>query len=305
MPLLLCRGRDSRAELVRQGDDRLQGLHERVHGVQRGAAEHPGVEVALAAREAHVEVDEPARAEVEGRHVLTRHAAVEDDARVRSALVRLEELDDRVAARLLFPVEGDAHVDRELARTREQLRRLQQEVRVPLVVHRAAGVEIAVADLGLEGIGLPEVERRRRLHVEMAVEHDRGRVAVSARRGDLPDREREGGRLHEPGLAARSSHEVADPLAGAPHVAGMRRVRAHAGDAEELVELLEPGLIGTVSHRPASLAGCEHVQAAGAAERRGADEMTSATTTSPIQAPPTTGSSATSAIAEPTKTLAR
>ena len=103
-----------------------------MHGVQRGAAEHPGVEVALAAREAHMEVDEPARAEVEGRHVLTRHAAVEDDAGVRSALVRLEELDDRVAARLLFPVEGDAHVDRELARAREQLRAFSRRYEFPL-----------------------------------------------------------------------------------------------------------------------------------------------------------------------------
>ena len=162
-----------------------------------------------------MEVDEPARAEVEGGHVLPRHAAVEDEAGVGAALVGLEEVDDRVAARLLLAVEGDPDVDRQRALARQELRRLEEEVGVALVVDRAARVEVAVADLGLEGIGLPEVERRRRLDVEVAVEKDRRGVAGPIRRADLPDGEREGLRLDELGLAARRADEVADPLAGA------------------------------------------------------------------------------------------
>ena len=74
-------------------------------------------------RRRDVEVDETARAEVERGHVLSRHAAVEDDAGVRTALVGLEEVDDRMAARLLLAVEGDAHVDRQRALARRAARR--------------------------------------------------------------------------------------------------------------------------------------------------------------------------------------
>ena len=80
------------------------------------------------------------------------HAAVEDDRRVRAALVGLEELDDRVAAGLLLAVAAEADVDRQLAGPRELARAGEQHVQLALVVDRAAPVEVAVADLGLERV---------------------------------------------------------------------------------------------------------------------------------------------------------
>src|SRR2546430_498451 len=86
-------------------------------------------------------------------------------------------------ADLLLPVEGDSYVDRERALAGELGGGLEEEVRVALVVDRAARVEVAVADLRLEGRRVPEIERRRRLDVGMAGEDHRwrGRAAVRGR----------------------------------------------------------------------------------------------------------------------------
>ena len=67
-------------------------------------------------RRAHVEVDDPAGGDVEGRAGLADHAAVEDDAASAPRSSACEELDDRVAAGLLLAVAGEADVDRQLAR---------------------------------------------------------------------------------------------------------------------------------------------------------------------------------------------
>ena len=55
--------------------------------VQRCAAEDSGVKVSGACPDPDVEVDEPARREVEHRHPGPQHPAVVDDARVTAALV--------------------------------------------------------------------------------------------------------------------------------------------------------------------------------------------------------------------------
>jgi hypothetical protein len=203
-----------------------------VDRVQRCASEHAGVEIALAGAQADVEVHEPAHGEVEGRRVLAGHAAVEDETGVGAALVRGEEVHDGVSADLLLPVEGDPDVDRQRALLGEQPCGLEQEVGVALVVHRAAAVEVAVAELGLERGGGPELEGGRGLDVEVAVEEDGRCIRVAGGRADLTDGERMGLRLDERGLSPGSAHELADPFAGLAHVAGMRGIGAHAGDAE-------------------------------------------------------------------------
>ena len=80
--------------------------------VEGRAAEDPGVEVALTRAQRDVEVEDAAHRDVERGHVTPDHPAVEDDGRVAAALVGLEELDDRVTARLLLAVATEAHVDR-------------------------------------------------------------------------------------------------------------------------------------------------------------------------------------------------
>ena len=92
------------------GHHARQGLHQRVHAVQRGASVGPGVEVALARAYLDVEVAQAPRGDVEGRPVARRHLGVEDHARIRTTLVLREPVDDRVPADLLLAVTGDADV---------------------------------------------------------------------------------------------------------------------------------------------------------------------------------------------------
>ena len=158
----------------------------------------------------------------------------------RAALVGLEELDDRVAAGLLLAVAAEADVDRQLAGPRELARGGEQHVELALVVDRAAPVEVAVADLGLERIALPELERVGRLHVEVAVAED-GRRARRRRRGaDLADRERLAVPVDELALAAGVADERRRPTRprarrrprarGSALIEGMRRNSASSSN---------------------------------------------------------------------------
>ena len=111
----------------------LERLHQRVDGVQRGAAEDARVQIALAGAEAHVEVDQARASPRSNAGTSSRgHAAVEDDAGVGAALVGGEEIDDRVPADLLLAVAADADVDRQRALRGEQAGRLEQQVELPL-----------------------------------------------------------------------------------------------------------------------------------------------------------------------------
>ena len=186
---------------------------------------------------------EAARGNRERRQIPRLHAAVEDHAGVRAALVLLEELDDRLAAHLLLAVRDDTDVDRECALCSEQAGGVQDHPELALVVGDAASVEPLVADRRLEGIGLPELERRRRLDVEMAVAEDRRSALGSRRRADLTDDERPLAVRHELCLPAPTPDLVGDPLRCARHVVGVRRIGAHRLDAQELAELVEPRLI--------------------------------------------------------------
>jgi hypothetical protein len=113
---------------------------------------------------------------VEHRFAAPEHGGVEDDCRIRSALVGGDVVDDLVAARLLFAVADKPDVHGELAGLREVGRGLEERVQLSLVVGRAAAVEPAVANRRLERRRLPLVERRGGLHVEVAVDEEGGRV---------------------------------------------------------------------------------------------------------------------------------
>ena len=171
------------------GDERRQHLHQDVDRIQRCAAVDAGMQVARAGAHAHVEADETARREAELRLLGTRDVPVEDDARVGTALVLLEEVDDRVAADLLLAVARDPDVHGELGVLRQELRRLDERVQLALVVGDPAAVVPAVALGQLERRRLPQVDRRGRLHVVVAVDHDRRRAAVAGGGRDLPEDE--------------------------------------------------------------------------------------------------------------------
>ena len=200
------------------------------------------MKVAGACPDPDVEVDEPARRNVEQRHIALQHPGVEDHARIGTALVGCEEVHDRVATGLLLAVAADAQVDRQPARL-QLLGGLELHVELPLVVGDPAPIQTPVPNGRLEWIGFPELERRRRLDVEVSVADHRRALAVPRRRGDLAERQRMPLPVDELCVAAGAAHEVAHPLAGLPHVFHAFGVRADARDADELGELFEPGLI--------------------------------------------------------------
>jgi hypothetical protein len=168
------------------------------------------------------------------------HAAVEDDADVGAALVLPDELDDRLPAHLLLAVGDEAEVDRQRPLGRELPRGVDRHPELPLVVRDPARVQPLVPDRRLEGIGLPELERRRRLHVVVPVDEDGRRAASAGRRADLADDERPLAPWHELGLAAAATDLVGHPLRCRLDVRLVRRVGAHGPDAEESPELVEP-----------------------------------------------------------------
>ena len=87
-------------------------LDQRISCVHRGAAEDAGVQVALAGPHRHMEVGNPAGADVERGQVAADHPTVKDHGRVGVPVVGVEKVDDPVAAGLLLAVAGEAHVDR-------------------------------------------------------------------------------------------------------------------------------------------------------------------------------------------------
>ena len=165
---------------------------------------------------------------------LAQHAAVEDDRGVGADGVVREVVDDRRAADLLLAVAREAQVDRQRVRLDELLRGLQQDEELALVVGDAARVRPLVLDRELERVGLPELERRRRLHVEVAVAEDGRRVLRIVRRADLAERELLLAERRQLGGAADPPDEVADPLAGALDVVAVRRIGADPRDRDEL-----------------------------------------------------------------------
>ena len=200
------------------------------------------MEVALARPDPDVEVADSARRDVERRLPAPRHVRVEDHGGVGPALVLADPVDDRMAADLLLAVARDADVHRQRALGGEQRGRLQQKVELALVVGDASGVEPLAPDRRLERRALPQLERRRRLDVEVAVdEHCRRGVGVR-RRAQLADRQRPLAVVDELARPAGAAHERAEPLAGRPDVGLVRRVGADAGDAEPLGDLGEPGM---------------------------------------------------------------
>ena len=242
--LALARREDPLAKRLGQAavdrDDRAERLDQRVRRIERRAAVQPGVEVALAGAERHVEVRDAAGRDVERGAVAGDHPAVEDHRGVAAALVGLEELDDRMAARFLLAVAREAHVDRKLTGPGELACGRQQQVQLALVVGDPTAIQVLAPDLGLERRRLPQLERIGRLHVEVAVAEDSRRAVGVARRAHLAHGERLPVPVDQIALPARVADQPAHPLAGLLDLAGARRIGADRLDPQKLGELVEP-----------------------------------------------------------------
>ena len=142
------------------------------------------------------------------------------DVGAKLALVRADEVVEMLAADFLFAFEDDLDVHRQAAVLLQvRLDRLEVHEDLSLVVGRAAGVDLAVANRRFERRRLPQLERVHRLHVVVAVEEDRRRA-----RGAEPVAvdHRIAGRVDQPDVVqADAPHLVGAPVGAAPHVGGM------------------------------------------------------------------------------------
>ncbi len=141
-------------------------------------------------------------------------------------------------ADFLLALEHDLHVDRQPAGLLQmRFDRLEVHEDLALVVGRAARVDLAVADRGLERRRFPQVHRIDRLHVVVAVEED-GRRAFRAQPVAVDDRI--AWRVDQAHVAeADAAHLVGGPLGAAADVGGVLRQRADAGNREILLELFD------------------------------------------------------------------
>ena len=221
-------------------DQPVQRPDQRMRGVQRRPAVDAGVQIGRAGRELEMEVNEPAGSDVEGRDVLADHPRVEDDRGVSAPLIGLEELDDRMAARLLLPVTGEAHVYRQRARLGERPGAGQQHEELALVIGDAAAVEAVLLDAGLERFRLPKVQWIRRLYVEVSVTEHRGRRVGIHAGPDLTHGQGLSVPVDQLAGSAGTADQIADPFAGADHVRRVLRVGADRWNAQKLREFVKP-----------------------------------------------------------------
>ena len=168
-------------QLVRHRDDGPQHVGQNVRGVQRPAAEQPRVQIAITCHDGHLEVRKATSPDLERRRIEPGHHAVEDHARIGPDVLALEQLGHRAAADLLLAVTEHTQVDRKPSTGRQIGHCTQEQVQVPLVVDCAAPIQVSVADLGHERVGLPERALACRLHVDVPVdEHVWSRLGIDA-----------------------------------------------------------------------------------------------------------------------------
>ena len=220
------------------GHDLGEHAVQHVQRVEHAAAVHAGVQVADAGAHLDLRHRHPAQPDGDRGRLRVDHAGVEDDRGVGAALVGADPLGDALRARLLLALDDDAHVDRQLALARQRAGGVQQRPEVALVVGRAARVQAAVADLGLERRRGPLAEVADALDVVVAVDQDRRRVG--RRRAQVADRERVAvADLHELGAAAGALDVVGRPLGGAAQVGGIAAAGRDRRDAQPLDQLVQ------------------------------------------------------------------
>ena len=150
---------------------------QRVEGVGHGAAEGAGVEVRLGAVHDQLEVGQTFEAVGDRGHAGGELAGVGDDRVIAAELRRVRrDVGFQVrAADLFLAFDQELDVHRQAAAGLEPgFGGLEVGEHLPLVVGRAAGVEVAVADGRLERGGEPGLERLGGLNVVMAVDEDGG-----------------------------------------------------------------------------------------------------------------------------------
>src|ERR1043166_3219748 len=135
------------------------------------------MEIARRPDDVDLEIREAAQRRKDRRQSRREHGRIGDDDGLAGELLRvlLDELLEVGAAHFFLAFGEDDDVDGKLARGLEvRLDRLQMEEQLAFVVDGAAGEDLVVADRGLEGRRLPELERLGGLHVVVPIDEERG-----------------------------------------------------------------------------------------------------------------------------------
>ena len=213
--------------------------------IGRDAAEDAGVQVAFGALGDDLGVEDAAQAVDDRGDAGRGHAGIGDENGVAGQLLGMlaHVLLDGRAASLFLALEQDFDVDRQRSvGAHERFQRLDEREHLPLVVHRAARIEVAVAHLRLEGWTLPQLDGVHRLHVVVAVEEN-GRLVFRFEPLAVDERMPVFQWLDEPDLLDADGAElVGDELRGAAHVVVVLVQRADAGDAQQRLEVFEEGV---------------------------------------------------------------
>ncbi len=139
-----------------------------------------------------------------------------------------------VAADFLFPLDYELELQGQLAgRVDPGLRALEMREHLPLIVGGPPGVEIPVADGGLEGGRFPLIQRVGGLYVVMAIDQHR-RGARHRRRLGVHDRVAR--RRHQLDVQLHGAKLVGHPVGGLVDVVAMLAVGADAGDAQQFAQ---------------------------------------------------------------------
>ena len=148
------------------------------------------------------------------------HRRVADDADIglEQVQMRFEEGTQIGRGNLLFALEQELHIDRRaIAALQVRLQRLDVDEELPLVVGRAAGVDLAILHDRLERRRIPAIFDRRRHHVIVAIDED-GRLVCARAQPLAVDDRIPGGRHDRDVLGAEGNQVLREPLGQATDI---------------------------------------------------------------------------------------
>ena len=231
MPVLVLQPGDHRAE--------------RVDWVMHRAPVDAGVQVVIGAGHLDLDVGQPTQRIDDGRCVLAQDARIGYHRHIGGQQVRVLT-DERLqagAAGLLLALEDALDVDRRRAcRLLERFHCLDVNIQLPLVVRRPPAEDVIADDGGLKRRGIPQFQRIGRLHVVVSVDEECGGLRPGSQPLGVDDRVTRRGhylRLGEP----CQQQFVPQPHRRALDVRLVRRLRADAGDAQELLQFCQKPIL--------------------------------------------------------------
>ena len=197
-------------------------------------------------RDGHVDGHDRVAAQRRGdgglAHLPVRRIRHDDDVGGKLILVRVEERGKRGRTDLFLTLDEHDDVDRQILAEDRQGPQVHRNAGA--VIGRTATVNAVSTNLRLVGIQAPTAQLTHRLDVVMGVEQN-GRRTLDARR--VSDERRltlsaiRGGLAQDLGIQTKGRETLADMLGAALHVGGVRGIRRHRRNRDELREFLQQG----------------------------------------------------------------